>query len=413
MPRFILAAIVLIMLFPTHSAATQAAPLKAALVKNGDLWLLLNEKEVQLTNSGNVYDQPTWSRDGKLLLYQVKTPSEFQPNEQQVEVWAYHIESGKKQKIFYDGYSPTWSPRKDIIAFNAKGILNISDMKRFYNIATGVSDYTWLPDGSGFLLTSSGVLRPDGWTSAMFFTKKVNENYQDIILFGGVEPFFTLPREIGKGDNKIISVYTEQLEYSPSNKWISFIVSPTASWSMDSNMLCVLSSDGKKFEVLDEVIFGVGKPKWAPSTDTIAFIAGGGRIVFGFKNKDLKIREMPASGTFTPPHYADLDFDWMSDRSIVTSRVEEREWSNDFSQHPLPSLYSVDIENNKQIKITHPPDGSGDYNPQFVRSIDKVVWFRGNSITDQARTLWIGNPDGSEAKEWMKNVDSIVFYDGK
>lgn len=413
MQRVFILAIVLILLFPTHSAASQANPLKAAFVKNGDLWLLLNEKEVQLTNSGNVYNQPTWSRDGKWLLYQIETPSEFQPNEQQAEVWSYHVESGKKQKIFYDGYSPTWSPRKDIIAFNSKGILNISDMKRFYNIATGVSDYTWLPDGSGFLLTSSGVLRPDGWTSAMFFTKKVNENYQDIILFGGVEPFFTLPREIGKGDNKIISVYAEQLEYSPSNKWISFIVSPTASWSMDSNMLCVLSSDGKKFEVLDEVIFGVGKPKWAPSTDTIAFIAGGGRIVFGFKNKALKIREMPASGTFTPPHYADLDFDWISDRAIITSRVEEREWSNDFSQHPLPSLYSVDIESNKQIKITNPPDGSGDYNPQFVRFMGKVVWFRGNSITDQARTLWIGNPDGSEAKEWMKNVDSIVFYGEK
>ena len=88
--------------------------------------------------------------------------------------------------------------------------------------------------------------------------------------------------------------------YSPSKKWISFIVSPTASWSMDSNMLCVISSEGKNFKILDEIILHVGKPKWAPSNDTIAYIAGGGRIVLGFKNKDLKIEEMPASTKYTP-----------------------------------------------------------------------------------------------------------------
>ncbi|WP_279326855.1 hypothetical protein [Bacillus litorisediminis] len=41
----------------------------------------------------------------------------------------------------------------------------------------------------------------------------------------------------------------------------------------------------------------------------ISDIAGGGRIVFGFKNKDLKIREMPVYGTYTPEELAELDFD--------------------------------------------------------------------------------------------------------
>lgn len=45
---------------------------------------------------------------------------------------------------------------------------------------------------------------------------------------------------------------------------------------------------------------------------------------------------MPASGSYTPENYAELDFDWITDHSIVTSRIVEKEWSNDFSEHPLP-----------------------------------------------------------------------------
>ncbi|WP_102347476.1 TolB family protein [Bacillus sp. Marseille-P3661] len=411
MQRLFCLVLALVIFSPVTTLAANVQTLKAAYIRDGDLWTLINNEEKQITNSGNIYSKPKWSPNGKWLLYQNMAPSQFEDSQQQVEVWAYNIDSGEKKQLFYDGYSPTWAPNKNIVAFNAKGILNISDFKQFYNIATGVDSYTWLPDGSGFLLSSAGVLRPDGWTSAMLFKKKVNENYNDVVLFGGVEPFFTLPREIGIDNNKIISVYVNDLKFSPSNKWISFIVSPTASWSMDSNMLCLISSDGKHFEVLDEIVFEVGEPKWAPSADTLAFIAGGGRIVFGFKNKDLKVREMPVSGSLTPPNFADLDFDWINDKSIVTSRLEEREWSNDFKDHPIPSLFSVNIDDNKQVRLTNPADGYGDYHPQYVKSINKLVWLRGSSIIDSDRTLWKANTDGSDAEAWIKNVETIVFYE--
>ncbi|PAV28036.1 hypothetical protein CIL05_19240 [Virgibacillus profundi] len=378
---------------------------KAGFIRDGDLWVLIGNKEEQITNTGQVIYTPKWSHDGKWLLYQNEATSD-----DQVEVWAYHLETKENKKVFYNGYSPTWAPHTNEIAFNDKGILNISDLQKFYNIATGVNNYTWLPDGSGFLLSAAGTLRPDGWSSAILYKKKLTDHYEDINLFGDVEHFFTLPKEIGIDNKKIIAVYAGDFNFSPSNKWISFIVSPTASWSMDSNMLSVISSDGKDFEVLDEIILNVGEPKWAPSSDTIAFIAGGGRIVFGFKDKDLKIREMPVTGSFTPPNYVDLDFDWITDKSIVTSRMEESEWSNDFSDHPLPSLYTIDIENNKQLEITNPPKGYGDYNPEYVSSMEKLVWQRGVSITDQDRMLWKANPDGTEAEAWIQNVDMIEFY---
>ncbi|BCB05124.1 hypothetical protein [Bacillus sp. KH172YL63] len=404
MKKAILLTIILTLLFPSAPSAAIQNHIQAAFIREGNVWTFIDGEESQITTSGNVHQMPKWSGDGTIFAYQVGSDGNS-------ELWTYHLSTRKKKRISDNGRSPRWAPRRNHIAYTNRGILDISDLNRFYNIATGVSDFTWLPDGSGFLLSSSGTLNPDGWSSASLFTKKVGEKYEDIVLFGGVEPFFTLPREIGTTEqNQLIAVSAEQLTYSPSGKWISFVVSPTASWSMDSNMVCVIDQDGGNFEVLDEIILQVGEPKWAPSTDILAYIAGGGRIVYGFKNKDLKVKEMPVGGALTPAHFADLDFDWMSDKSLVVSRVRGRAWSNDFSKHPLPALYTVDIESVKQEKITSPPNGFGDYAPQFLPSIDKLVWLRGTSITDSKRDLWIGNVDGSDAEEWIRDVEGIVFY---
>ena len=352
MKRAFFLTFILAILFPLSPSAALEDQIKAAFIRDGNLWTLINNKEKQITKTRKVFGQPKWSKDGQWLLYQNEAPSEHKDKEIQQEIWAYHIQTSEKKKIFYDAYAPSWSPKKNVIAFNQVGTINISDLSRFFNIAVGVHGYTWLPDGSGVFLSSAGTLQPEGWTSAILFTKKVGENYKDVVLFGGVDHFFTLPREIGTNqDNKIIAVYADDFNYSPSKKWISFIVSPTASWSMDSNMLCVISGEGKNFKVLDEIILHVGKPKWAPSNDTIAYIAGGGRIVLGFKNKDLKIEEMPASTKYTPENYVDLDFDWITDTEIVSSRSKkEEEWSNDFNKHPLPALFPLILEqiNNKK-----------------------------------------------------------------
>ncbi|HZG71525.1 MAG TPA: hypothetical protein VEY51_08295, partial [Chondromyces sp.] len=65
---------------------------------------------------------------------------------------------------------------------------------------------------------------------------------------------------------------------------------------------------------------------------------------------------------------------------------------------------------NEQKRVTTPPKGHGDYNPQYIKSINKLIWLRGVSITDQKRTLWKANPDGTEAEKWIENVDTIEFY---
>ncbi|WP_407271014.1 hypothetical protein [Radiobacillus sp. PE A8.2] len=384
MRKTIIAVVLVLCCCPISSVVSKAELVKAVFMRDNNVWLLHQGKEKQITNSGSVFSTPSWSHDGQWLLYQQEAQAEFQEVGMQLELWAYHVDTGKKQKIFYHAFSPLWSSKENLIAFNAQGILNISNLNSFNNVATGVNSYTWLPDATGFLLSSSAVLRPDGWTSPILFTKNINFDHDDLV-FNGVEKMFTIPKEIELGNQKINSINASSFEFSPSNQWISFIVSPTASLSMDSNVLCVISKHGDDFHVLDEVIFGVGEPKWAPNSDTIAFIAGGGRIVFGFKDKQIKVKEMPTTGTYTPENYAELDFDWVSDFSLVTARIEEQEWSNDFSKHPYPALYLIDLNKNTQTKITNPPTGYGDYNPQYSRSLEKLVWLRGTSITIKIR----------------------------
>ncbi|CEG25640.1 TolB family protein [Bacillus sp. B-jedd] len=411
MKKIFLLVLAIFLIYPSIGSAAPRQPMMAAFIRDGNLWLYSNGQEKQISSAGRINWKPKWSSDGKMLVYQLSVPSQFTKDEEQSEVWVYTVATGEKKKLFHDGYSPAWAPHKNVVAFNAQGILDISDLDGFFNIATGVGDFAWFPNGKGFLLSAPGTLRPDGWWSATLFTKRVDDQYSKVPLFGGVEPFFTLPREIGTTkENKLIAVNAEKLTYSPSGKWISFIVSPTASWSMDSNMACVIGSNGKSFEVLDEVILDVSEPKWAPSSDTLAYIAGGGRIVFGFKNKDVKVKEMPASGTLTPPNYADFYFDWISDNSLVVSRLKEQEWTNDFSKQPLPSLYTIEISMNKQKRMSNPPKGLGDYSPQYVKSIDRIAWLRGKSIIDLNRTVWLAKPDGSEAKPLIRNVESIVFF---
>lgn len=400
--------IAVLLVFPHTSLAANRQGLEnidAAFIRDGDLWLWTNGEEKKVTNTGHVVGMPQWSHDGQWISYQNEAK---QGEEIHRELWVYRPNDGMQRKIYHHSHSPKWAATKNIIAFMDEEIVNVSDLESFYNVALGVADYEWLPNDDGMILASSAKLLPNGWTNPVIYKKLLPSDLSKIKL-EEAEEFFTIPKEIKKGNSDILSIYPNSFLFSPSSKWISFIVSPTASWSMDSNMLTVLSKDGKSFQVLDEVILGVGKPKWAPSKDMLAYIAGGGRIVFGFKNKRLKVEEMPASGTLTPQNYAELDFTWINNEAIVTSRVIEKEWSNNSSEHPLPALYLVHISNKKQKQLTHPPQGYGDYHPFYNKTVNKLIWYRGKSLFDENSDVWIANPDGTKPEKWLENVDVVVI----
>lgn len=389
--------------------------MKAAFFRDGYLWTKIDNKEEKRTKEQAKHPYPPkWSYDGKWILYQKEVPSMNDPSQEtQLEIWVYHIETNQHIKVFYDGWNPQWSPTENIVAFQSRDVLNISNLKEFKNVALGVSSYQWYPDGHGFIASSSATLRPDGWTNPVLYNIPLEKDFQKVNLTQ-YKPLFIIPKELSNGNESILSINATNFAFSPDGKWISFIVSPTASLSMDNDMVCVLTSDGKNFSVLDETILHIGTPEWAPSKNSLAYIAGSGRIVFGFKNKNLKVTELPAfqSIRLTPDKYADMWFTWLDNHSLIASRVPEKEWSNDPIQRPNPALYLIMMNKEKQTKITSPKKGKGDYQPLFNAYSGKLTWVR-RSLTEIVGDLWIADPDGRNAEIWIKDIEEYSTYEGK
>ncbi|WP_186670764.1 TolB domain-containing protein [Sporosarcina sp. BP05] len=394
-------------------AQTNTSDVKIAFIRDGYLWLKVDDKEEKLTKEKATYNySPQWSFDGKMILYQKEVAGNIIDTKgTSNELWIYDVATKKHRRIFRDGSNPKWSPTENIVAFSAVGVLNIADLEHFYNIALGVDDYAWQPDGKGFIASSSAIPRPDGWTHPILYTISI-EGYQNRnSLTKSAKKFFIIPKELGKDDVKILSIGAGSFTYSPNKQWIAFVVSPTASWSMDSDMLCVISVDGKNFEVIDE-LNQESKPKWAYTKNLLGYIAGGGRIVFGFKNKDLKVTELPADQTvtLTPKNYAEMGFSWVDNASLIVSRVPETEWSDEANKRPKPVLYLLSLTDPKQIQITKPPKGQGDFTPIFLPSINKITWTRQSDLVTLKGDLWVADPNGDHAKVWVHDI-GLESYD--
>ncbi|MCM3767143.1 TolB domain-containing protein [Neobacillus niacini] len=408
-----------LLLLPAYAKAeTSMDKVKVAFVRDGFLWTKINGKEEKITKEPyKMMDPPQWSRDGKWILYQFEPKEKINPNlESQTEIWVYNTETKQHKRITYDGSNPKWSPVENIVAFKSGGVLNVSNLDHFYNIALGVGDYNWFPNGQAFITSSGATLRPDGWTNPILYKIRLEKDLDKIkSLTENVEKFYTIPSELQKGNISLLAIDATGFKFSPDGKWISFMVSPTASWSMDSNFVCVVSSDGKTFEALDEIIWEVGAPKWAYQQNRIGYIAGGGRIVSGFKNKDMKVTDLPAFQTIslTPAHFAELGFTWKDDQSLFVSRVRESEWSNNEKLRPDPSLFYIKIGDQKQSQITHPPKEYGDYNPIFLSTVNKLTWLRYKDIADLKRDLWIADAKGKNSKLWIKDVEGYDFFEMK
>ncbi|WML59419.1 TolB domain-containing protein [Neobacillus sp. PS2-9] len=416
--KFYLILIFLLLLPNLAIAKPESDKVKVAFVRDGILWTKMNGIEEKITIKPTKYNEPPqWSHDGKWIVYGVEPKEKLSPNlESQTEIWVYSLETRKHKRITYDGSKPKWSPVENILAFKSGGVLNVSNLDQFYNIALGVGDYDWFPDGRAFITSSGASLRPDGWTNPVLYKIGLDKDFSKITsLTKNVKKLYTIPSEIKKGNISLLAIDATNFQFSPDGKWISFMVSPTASWSMDSNMMCVISSDGQTFEVLDEMIWEVDSPQWAFHQNRLGYIAGGGRIVLGFKNKKMKVTELPAfkSISLTPPHFAELGFTWRDDQSVVVSRVKESEWSNDPKQRPDPSIFLIKMGEQTQLQLTHPPKGFGDYHPIYLPSARKLTWVRKKDLAETHRDLWIADQNGENARVWIKNVVGYDFYQGK
>ncbi|WP_282941378.1 translocation protein TolB [Paenibacillus sp. RC67] len=377
-------------------------PVKAAFIRGGNLWMKEGELEKQLTKDGGA-SHPRWSHDGLWIAYMKAT------GQQSHEVWVYNSDTDRHVQAYgSSGTNLQWSPTTNILAFQDESVLNITDTghmteNSFENVALGVNNYSWLPDGSGFLASSTAARLPDGWTHPMLYKIPVDAKMDD----KKIKHFFTIPSELTKGDVMVLSIGTTIFKWSYDRKWIAFVVHPTASWSADSDMLCLLSSNGKKFIPLDEMLANSSWFQWAPVKTRLAYIQGGGRMAL--ENKHLKVKELPAlrSPTLTPEGYADGNFVWLNDDTITVSRTTESKWSSDTAERPLPVLVRLTLQSPVQHPITTPPAGFGDYAPAYLKASNKLGWIR----SDRSKAyVMLGQTDGSGASTWISSLDTGSNY---
>jgi hypothetical protein len=382
--------------------------LQAAFLRQGQLWIKRGDEEWPVSRKGERVDSASWSCDGAWLAY-IKylksTEPERVPNRE--EIWAYRIKTRQYVRISESGEGTRfqWAPSGHAIAWGTDGGLQMRTVddtspRRIMDVANGVSNFSWLPDGSGWLASSTAHGLPDGWTNPILFKIPLPPP-----IVGEKKPvtrFFTIPSQLTKGEVHILSIGTSSFKWSADRQWISFIVSPTASWSMDSNMLCALSADGKTFVAIDEMLTDESWFKWAPRQTKLGYIAGGERIILS-SEKDLKVRELPATLQLklTPEHFADHDFTWQSDELLTVARVKQTEWSNDPAKRPLPTLVQIDLHRQIQKPLATPPQGYGDFSPTALQGGKRLGWVRSSLRKAEA---WVCDRDGSHPVRWITNV---------
>lgn len=398
--------LVVIIMFHLSIVVNAEAPLKAAFIRDHQLWVKTGEKEIQLTKNRNVYG-PEWSYDGRFIAY-------IDGDEQ-----------GKKSNLFiYDtkkkeNYQPSfrvessyfkWSPIKNQLAYKSHGVLNVTNIKNgrpqgFENVSLGVSDFEWFPNGKEFIASSQSSLRPTGWGPIPLYKIPIDAN----LSADKIKPFYTIQTK----EPDLFGISADDFKWSFDGKWISFLVVPTLAWSNDSNTLCVLSSNGKQFQAIGKMLWYQDWMKWAPSANQLAYISGEGR--FFVENKKTTIANMPTATQqkeYTPKGYVDLDLEWFSqDKVIVARSKENKEWK----EGPVPTmytaLYAINIKTEDQQQISYPNKNELDANPQVVGST--LTWLR-KKANDFRGDVWV--KDGLNTKEhlWIKNVNSApVFFTPK
>lgn len=400
--------ILLIILFTSFHFTVDAfaeVSLKAAFIRDHQLWIKEGDKEIQLTAGRYVFN-PQWSMDGRFIAF-------LDGDEKQEKTYLYVYDS--KEKEIYQPYETIetrnfkWSPVANQLAYNAGGVLNVTKSKNgrphgFENVSLGVSDFAWFPSGKEFIVSSQSNLLPTGWEPVHLFKVSADANLNN----NKIKPFYTI-----QTNDQLFAIDAVYFMWSADGNWVSFLAMPTASLSNDSNTLCVLSSKGDHFQVVGKMLWYENWIKWAPAKNQLAFISGEGR--FWVENKNAAIADIPVMTKrkeYTPKGFVDLDIEWFTPNQVIVARAKEnKEWKEGPVPTMFTALYAINLKSGEQKQITFPKKNELDHAPQVVGSA--ITWFRMTKKGHQG-DVWIKDGINGIEHLWLKNVDSApVFFNKK
>jgi hypothetical protein len=364
-----------------------AAEEKAVFVRKDGLWLKSDGNERKLVE-GSKISHPSFSYDGRLISYL---------SGDQKELWVYNTVTRLKRRVFVEGASlPKWSPVDPFLAWKSDGVLDVIDVmdpsSSFKNVILGVGNYSWTPDGKGFIVSSEANLEPDGWSPIKLFEvpRDANGDMKKAKLLT------TLPEESAE----FFAVGTTGFKWSAGENEFAFIACPTASLSADSNYLMAVSKDGKRTRQVAEMLSNQNWFHWSPKSEELGFIKGIGRLAS--ENKVLTVwdSETGKEKDYGAASFADGDFTWRDNSRIIVSRQKEWGWDVPVEQRSKPFLVGVDINNETTKKLIEPPRGSGDVYPKSLIG-GGVAWVR---TSEEKSDLMIKKSDQSKEEVWIKDV---------
>jgi dipeptidyl aminopeptidase/acylaminoacyl peptidase len=392
--------------FQLSISVSAEVQLTAAFIRDHQLWIKKGDTELQITKGRYVYGQK-WSYDGRFIAY-----IDGDEKGEKTDLFIYDT----KEKESYQPYVRVetsyfkWSPIKNQLAYLSGRVMNITKMKNgrpqgFENVSLGASYFEWFPNGKELLVSSQSCMLPTGWGPIPLFRVPVNANLDAKKM----KPFYTIQTK----EPELFAINAESFKWSKDGMWVSFLATPTASWSMDSNTLCVLSSEGKHFQAIGKMLLNENWIKWAPKANQLAYISGEGRFLV--ENKKTKIAEMPTSNQqkeYTPKGYVDLDLEWYSPNKVIVARAKEnKEWKEGPVPTMFTSLYAINIITGDQKQLSFPKRNELDVDPQVVGS--KLTWLRKKGKETQG-DVWVQDGLSGHRDRWIKRVEEApVFFKPK
>lgn len=398
---------------PAEKAAKQIAPNVpqvtskrhlAAFIRGGALFMKEQGVERRLTEVGGYARNPAWSYDGDWIA--------FNRDEEQRQIWLANAKSGKSHMAAPDGGNRfQWSPNHLRLAYLQEEKLYMIGAEAGdepAEIAGEIGNFGWLPDGSGFVVSSAAQLLPDGWTPVRISRILLPSETLDPIQ---AEQLYVLPKQI----NDLIVVDTSGFKWSATGRWLAFLAKPTASLSSDGNTLCVLSADGKTFLPFDQMADNEQWIQWSPKhfpkgspnpmqdqADKLAYIGGLGREATS--DKRLKVTPVPEIKpvAYTPPGYVDQSLAWYGPDEVIVARAKEGGWTTDPNRRPKPVLTGVKL-NDGQKTLANAPRGKGDFAPVALNG-GALGWIRSDRTSSDAM-LADSAAQAGKARPWIKGID--------
>lgn len=395
-----------------NASILHAAPsieLKAAFVRGGDLWMKNGDKETQLTKEEYIRN-PKWSSNGRWIAHT--------RGQEEQELWVIDIQTGESILISADGGVGGrfhWAPGSTLLAFQSEQRLYWVDLlkpERLVEAFEGIGNFSWYPDGQGFIASSeTELIPPDSWSPVKILKIPLNQPEH----LGAAQTLFVLPMQ----SDKFFAVGTSVFKWSAGGRWMAFLATPTASLSADSNYLCLLSAEGKSFQVIDLMARNELWFNWSRQGTKLAYIGGVGREATS--NKKLMVTELPDTAasvpataakpvSYTPAGYVEQNFTWQNNQHIIVSRAQElRQSPSKPAAPPFPYLVDVNTANRRSQPLTEPSKTYGDFQPMLAFPDHRLIWVRSDRST---ANVVIAAPIPAFAKVWITGLDlGSNFYE--